>query len=61
MYNSPRREWFMCPRCGKGKLLKRGPDTVIVNAECYCKYCGSVIVNIPVSQSQSRKAGARAD
>ena len=41
------REWLVCPRCKKGKLILLLPTTVAKDLPLYCKRCGEVIVNIP--------------
>lgn len=51
--------WVVCPVCGKGKLLKLLPDTMIQRLPCKCKRCGQEsIVNIkaPVPASDETSA-----
>ena len=37
----------MCPRCGRGKVLRLNPKTRATSLTVYCKICGSEsIVNI---------------
>lgn len=39
--------WLMCPRCGRGKVLRLNPKTRAISLTVYCKICGSEsIVNI---------------
>lgn len=38
----------MCPKCGRGKVIKLLPTTVVKDLEVYCKICKQPsIVNIP--------------
>lgn len=47
--------WVICPICGKGKLLKLLPDSVVHSVPCKCKRCGrETIVNIDQRLSQCR-------
>lgn len=49
--------WAICPVCGKGKLLKLGPDTAVHRLPCKCKRCGQVSqVNIDQRLSQCRES-----
>ena len=34
-------DWIPCPKCGHPHLVKVTPDTVLINAICYCKHCKS--------------------
>lgn len=37
----------MCPRCGRGKVLRLNPKTRATSLVVYCKHCGmESIVNI---------------
>lgn len=39
--------WLMCPRCGRGKVLRLDPGTRAKDLPVYCKYCRmESIVNI---------------
>lgn len=39
--------WLLCPRCGRGKVLRLNPDTRARSLTVYCKICGKEsIVNI---------------
>lgn len=50
-------QWLICPACGKKKILRVRPDTVVRNLPVYCKRCRrEVIVNIepePVAETSS--------
>lgn len=38
----------MCPKCGRGKVLKLLPTTAVKDLEVHCKICKEKsIVNIP--------------
>lgn len=40
--------WLLCPRCGRGKVLKLLPTTVVTDLEVHCKICKQKsVVNIP--------------
>lgn len=40
--------WFLCPKCGRGKVLKLLPTTAVTDLEVYCKICKQKsVVNIP--------------
>lgn len=40
--------WLMCPKCGRGKVIKLLPTTAVKDLEVYCKICKQKsIVNIP--------------
>lgn len=42
-----KRGWLICPRCGKGKVLRLNPETKARSLTVYCKICGKEsIVNI---------------
>ena len=42
------QEWLVCPKCGRGKVLKLLPTTEVKDLEVYCKVCKqNSIVNIP--------------
>jgi len=39
--------WLVCPRCGRGKVLKLNPGTRAKDLTVFCKVCGQEsIVNI---------------
>lgn len=39
--------WLICPKCGRGKVLKLNPATRATDLVVYCKVCGKEsIVNI---------------
>jgi len=39
--------WLLCPRCGRGKVLKLNPGTRAADLTVFCKVCGQEsIVNI---------------
>lgn len=39
--------WLLCPRCGRGKVLRLNPETRARSLTVYCKLCGKEsIVNI---------------
>ena len=39
--------WLMCPRCGKGKVLRVTPETQARNLPVYCRRCSQEsVVNI---------------
>lgn len=39
--------WVICPKCGKGKVLKLSENTKAENLVVFCKVCGDEsIVNI---------------
>nr|DAW41312.1 MAG TPA: transposase-like protein [Caudoviricetes sp.] len=39
--------WLMCPKCGRGKVLRLNPKTRATSLVVYCKHCGmESIVNI---------------
>lgn len=39
--------WLICPRCGRGKVLKLNPGTRAKDLTVFCKVCGQEsIVNI---------------
>lgn len=51
--------WVMCPVCGKGKILKINPDTIVHNLPRPCKRCGQVsIVNIEAPEPASTETSA---
>jgi len=51
--------WAICPKCGKGKLLKLLPDTTVNNLPCKCKRCQQEsIVNIKAPVPASRETSA---
>jgi len=51
----------MCPRCGRGQVMKILPSTTGTNVVVYCKVCRTeTVVNIE-SQCQCHCASARAD
>lgn len=51
--------WAVCPVCGKGKLLKLLPDTVVHQLPCKCKKCGQEsIVNIKAPEPASVETSA---
>ena len=40
--------WLMCPRCGRGKVLKLLPTTEARDLTVHCKICKQEsVVNIP--------------
>lgn len=40
--------WLICPKCGRGKVLKLLPTTAVKDLEVYCKTCKQrSVVNIP--------------
>lgn len=40
--------WLLCPKCGRGKVLKLLPTTVVKDLEVCCKICKQrSVVNIP--------------
>lgn len=44
------QEWLMCPKCGRGKLLRLTPDTEAKNLSLFCKKCHQEsVVNIEPS------------
>lgn len=50
--------WVICPVCGKGKILKVRPESIVRKLDCKCKLCSQISeVNInapePVSQETS--------
>ena len=56
-----RNGWLMCPRCGRGQVMKILPSTTGTNVVVYCKVCRTeTVVNIE-SQCQCHCASARAD
>ena len=56
---SVRDGWAICPKCGKGKLLKILPDTSVKNLPCKCKLCRQEsIVNIAEPVPASRVTSA---
>lgn len=51
--------WVICPVCGKGKLLKVSPETVVRKLECKCKLCGRISeVNIEAPEPASEETSA---
>lgn len=46
--------WLMCPRCGRGKVLRLNPKTRATALTVYCKVCGrESTVNIDECLCQS--------
>lgn len=40
--------WLLCPKCGRGKVLKLLPTTVATDLTVHCKICKQEsVVNIP--------------
>lgn len=40
--------WLICPRCGRGKVLKLLPTTAAIDLTVHCKICKQEsVVNIP--------------
>ena len=40
--------WLLCPRCGRGKILRLLPTTRASDLEVFCKICKQPsVVNIP--------------
>ncbi|WP_369284005.1 cysteine-rich KTR domain-containing protein [Oscillibacter sp. GMB15532] len=33
-------KWLICPRCGRGKVLKLNPGTRAKDLTVFCKVCG---------------------
>ena len=51
--------WAICPKCGKGKLLKILPETSVRNLPCKCKRCSQeTVVNIKAPVPASRETSA---
>lgn len=51
--------WAICPKCGKGKLLKILPDTSVSRLPCKCKLCRQEsIVNIKAPVPATRVSSA---
>lgn len=51
--------WAICPKCGKGKLLKILPETSVRSLPCKCKLCRQEsIVNIKAPVPASRETSA---
>ena len=54
-----RNGWVICPVCGKGKILKVNPDTVVHHLPRPCKRCGQeTIVNIEAPEPASKETSA---
>ena len=46
--------WLLCPRCGRGKVLRLRPETRARSLPVYCKVCRTEsVVNIDESLSLS--------
>ncbi len=46
--------WLLCPKCGRGKVLRLNPETRATSLTVYCKFCGQeTIVNIDECLSHS--------
>lgn len=51
--------WVICPICGKGKILKVLPDTVVRQLPRLCKQCKrETIVNIGAPEPVSKETSA---
>ncbi len=52
-------DWVICPVCGKGKLLKLLPTSIVRNLPSKCKRCGQeTIVNIEAPEPVSKETSA---
>nr|DAG13194.1 MAG TPA: cysteine-rich protein [Caudoviricetes sp.] len=50
---------MICPVCGKGKLLKLLPTSIVRNLPSKCKRCGQeTIVNIEAPEPVSKETSA---
>lgn len=51
--------WVICPVCGKGKILKLRPDSIVRKLDCKCKKCGRISeVNINAPEPASEETSA---
>lgn len=51
--------WIICPVCGKGKILKINPDSIVYHLPRKCKRCGQeTIVNIEAPEPASTETSA---